>query len=469
MKQKRSVKDKLLHGYVYLVLGCVGIAMVSMPVYFLKLHVPRWQAALADDQKAEESVSDADGQVHEQDVPIDWQAQYPFRDAEAETVQTDERQAGSVQRLVERYEGLVSHLEEKIDYYCTEGLFFYTPAVSVAAKGEHLAGNWVMNNDLLQMENGYLTYKEDLMGDSDIRSLADEVADFRDFLEAQGIEFLYANAGSKVCPYDKQLNAVDVQKEHTNENGTALLSALTERGVEVLDFREAMQQDGLDWYDSYYKTDHHWKTETGLWAAGKLAERLNETGKFSFDPSVFAAEHYNFETEDDFFLGGQGKMATFANAELESYTRITPKYQTDFSLQIPTRDLDIQGDYAYALYDGEAFDEIFSYDEQKHLNAQGAYDCIRARNDAVALIRNQMPTHNQGKKILMLQDSFSWYLTSFLACDIEQVDAVHLMGFSGSIRSYIEQNRPDAVVLIYCEKNISPIDRSTHGSAFDLR
>lgn len=465
MKQKKSVKDKLLRGYVYLALGCLGIAMVSMPVYFLRLHVPRWQAALAGGQREEENIPDADRQVHEQKVTIDWQEQYPFRDGKKETVQTDEWQTGSVQR----YEDLISRLEEKIDFYCTEGLFFYAPAVSVAAKGEHLAANWVMNDDLLQMENGYLTFKEDLLDESDIQLLADEVADFQDFLEAQGIEFLYANAGSKVCPYDKQLNAADVQKEHTNENGTALLSALAERGVETLDFREAMQQEGLDWYDSYYKTDHHWKTETGLWAAGKLAERLNETGKFSFDLSFFEPERYMFETYDDFFLGGQGKMATFANAQLELYTRITPKFQTEFSLQIPTRDLNIQGDYAHALYDYESFEKIFTYDAADHLNGQGAYDCIRARNDAVSMIQNQMKTHNQGKKILMLQDSFSWYLTSFLACDIEQIDAVHLMEFSGSIRSYIEQNRPDAVVLIYCERNISPIYRSTHGSSFDLR
>lgn len=35
---------------------------------------------------------------------------------------------------------------------------------------------------------------------------------------------------------------------------------------------EEIQDDGLDWYDSYYVTDHHWKTETGFWAAGRLYE-----------------------------------------------------------------------------------------------------------------------------------------------------------------------------------------------------
>jgi hypothetical protein len=98
-----------------------------------------------------------------------------------------------------------------------------------------------------------------------------------------------------------------------------------------------------------------------------------------------------------------------------------------------------------------------------------AYECIRARNDALVHIQNQQPEDNQDKKILLLQDSFSFYSTSFLACDIGAVDTIHLSAFTGSVRTYIEQTKPDAVALMYWEGNIEPIDWTTHTSNFDLR
>lgn len=103
------------------------------------------------------------------------------------------------------------------------------------------------------------------------------------------------------------------------------------------------------------------------------------------------------------------------------------------------------------------------------MNQPGAYECARARNDALVHIRNLNVPDNSEKKILMLQDSFSWYSTSFLACDIGAVDTIHPSVFSGSVRNYIAQTRPNAVVLMYCERNIKPIDWTTHESMFDMR
>ena len=82
------------------------------------------------------------------------------------------------------------------------------------------------------------------------------------------------------------------------------------------------------------------------------------------------------------------------------------------------------------------------------MNQPGAYECARARNDALVHIRNLNAPDNSEKKILMLQDSFSWYSTSFLACDIGAVDTIHPSVFSGSVRNYIAQTRPNAVIWL---------------------
>ena len=50
--------------------------------------------------------------------------------------------------------------------------------------------------------------------------------------------------------------------------------------------REKIREDGLDIYDMFYRTDHHWKTWSGLWAAGKIAAGLNECCGYDIDLSL---------------------------------------------------------------------------------------------------------------------------------------------------------------------------------------
>ena len=461
--------------YAKLIVVCLFVVMLTIPMRFVLRNIvyermgicePWMEFFMGGDTEFSSALEDEN---REQTVSIDWEKQYPFLGTSRGSMEElPDTRSNMFRSGLERYASVIHSVEEKIKYYCEEGLIFYNGAVELASKLERAVGMEVLaKGDILQMKNGYLTYTESECTNEEIQEIADEVQDFDVFLRNMGIPFFYANAGSKVCPYDRQLPYGT--EEYTNENGTALMDALSERGVDTMDFREEMQSDGMDWYDSYYKTDHHWKTETGLWAAGKLAEKLNEEAGTNFDLSMFQKQNYRFDTFEKCFLGGQGRSVTLVNAKLEDYTRILPAFETNFSLQIPTRSVDLVGGYDRVLFDEELLERILSYSDDDHMNQPGAYDCARARNDALVHIRNLNAPDNSEKKILMLQDSFSWYSTSFLACDIGAVDTIHPGVFTGSVRNYIEQTRPDAVVLMYCERNIKPIDWTTHESMFDMR
>jgi len=101
--------------------------------------------------------------------------------------------------------------------------------------------------------------------------------------------------------------------------------------------------------------------------------------------------------------------------------------------------------------------------------ASRMYDAWRVRNDALVEIDNLQPDHNEDKKILLLYDSFSWPMMSYLATDIAEIDAIHVPEFTGSLRTYIEQTQPDLVIMLVTPKNITEIDWNTHTSMFDLR
>ena len=66
-------------------------------------------------------------------------------------------------------------------------------------------------------------------------------------------------------------------------------------------------------------------------------------------------------------------------------------------------------------------------------------------------ISNHGITNNQGKRILVLGDSYSWPITSYLAQDVEYISAFHPQYFVGDIKTYIEHYQPDLVLWIYEE------------------
>lgn len=271
---------------------------------------------------------------------VNWSALYPFQD------DTIKGQVSSVNRntfSINGYQSLVSNIEEKIVPYAKEYLFFHNHLTRAGKLYNNLIGlgEMPMNEDsdsYIILNNGYMTYTVDLMQEDDLRPLADSVADFSDYLKSRGIGLIYANAGSKICESDKQL--VAGESDYINENADILIDMLRQRGVDVLDYRPLQLVRYPDWYSSYYVTDHHWKNTTGLWAAGELAAYLNNNYGFSFDEKYFTEDMYNIEIRDNYFLGGQGRSFTTAVADLEPFAKVTPAFDTDISISVPTRGVD---------------------------------------------------------------------------------------------------------------------------------
>lgn len=73
-------------------------------------------------------------------------------------------------------------------------------------------------------------------------------------------------------------------------------------------------------------------------------------------------------------------------------------------------------------------------------------------------ITNKLEKGISNKHILIIYDSFSWYLGSFLALDVRRTDFLHPIPFNGSIITYIEKEQPDTVLIIMSEGNIGLID-----------
>lgn len=475
----KSEKMKYMTSYICVAILLVFFVTIAVRVFtrqvivkYLGINNAFTASVFFDSQAMEtEGIGERFGEQKQgteyQRVDIDWEVLYPFGGTASAATDFAAMRTNSV---FEPYTSKIRNLEEKIQAYTGDLLAGQGLITQMYYEYNKLI-NWKWgtsgaddDSTIIYMKNGYLTYQQHAIDLEDMEEIADSLQDFSNYLETKNIPFLYVNAGSKVNPVDKQLGPLDASLEFTNENGDALQNALDIRDVPYIDMREEMLDANLDWYDSYYKTDHHWKAETGLWAAGVIADKLNEIADMDFEGSYFEESSYHLTRHENIMFGGQGNVVTHANAEPEDFTEIIPKFPTSFHVTIPSKSFDVQGDYEASLYDSDSLESVIQTE-----NGGNAYSCVRWTNDDLGMIQNNMAENNSDKKLLILSDSFGWFLNTYLECDIGETHIIYPMAFDGSIRTYIDQMQPDAVIVLYCEKNIQPIDWNSHLSQFDFR
>jgi hypothetical protein len=293
------------------------------------------------------------------------------------------------------------------------------------------------------LENGYLAQTH---AKSDVSAITENVVSFNDYLEDLGIDFLYVQAPVKISTTDKQLPAG--VSDYANENADEFIANLENHGVDILDMRPYMYDISSDYYGAFYRTDHHWKTTTAFQMAGVLADYLNDNYGFEFDEGYYDISNYTVEHYENYFLGSLGKKVTLAMTQPEDYDLIVPNFSMNFRIQIPERNIDLQGDFKDTLLDYRHLETVDYYNEN-------CYASFMNRNDATGSIQNLETTCNQGKRILFIKDSYSTPLIPYIALGTEYVDTLYEVRFTGSVRSYVESIQPDIVIVMYTASNVS--------------
>ena len=292
-------------------------------------------------------------------------------------------------------------------------------------------------NERYKLDNGHLTY---LVSEEDVQTIARNTVDFRNALRELNIPMVYVGTPSKLHPTDKQLpvNAYD----YSNENADHFLEILKNETVTVLDLREKIAESGLEHYDLFYKTDHHWKAESGLWAAGVISDHLAEQDDgFRRDKALQDPSSYHFEVYENIFLGSAGRRVGSMYAGMDDFTVITPTFDTDFSFFAEDGEIVRSG----------SFPDVFIvrdllYSEDPLLSNTYATYC------GGGFSQMEIHNHHTGcspKKILLIRDSFSDVLIPFLAMGYEQLDVLDLRYFDNNLMEYVKELSPDMVLIVY--------------------
>lgn len=358
-------------------------------------------------------------------VNIDWKKLYPFDEPEVR------RFADKKQTLVERFKG-------RFDSYTSKSLLGSHRLVEAARTYEEFIG-WNIAaigsyNPVVKIRDGYLTsFKES----SDVSGNAESLKAFSEFCRENGTELFYINLPCKVCvSEDKDINGV---LDYTNQNADRLLSMIGEAGITYYDLRKYLHEEGMNHHEAFFRTDHHWKPETGLWAAGHILRILRDDYGWPVDAEILNPERFRYENYSSWFLGSEGKKLTLARTSPDDFTMIYPEFSTQISFDVPYCGISAGGDFT-VIYNMRQIKRKDYY----NLNPYGAY---KYADQPLTHIHNKL--NGLQKTILVVHDSMSNVIIPFIGLGIQDIYELDLRHFTGSLRRYILSLRPDMVIVSY--------------------
>lgn len=298
-----------------------------------------------------------------------------------------------------------------------------------------------MMNDRVLLKNGHLSHVLPNAPEPEaIQAAAENVIRFSRRQTGSGGSFLFVMAPSQISKYEDLLPAG--YTDATNQTADTFLALLEEAGVDCLDLREQMHAEGISSADSHYTTDHHWTPQTGFWAFGKILKKLEAMGAISpVDPLYTSPENYTFEIYEDTFLGSSGKRTGIHFAGLDDSIYIRPNFETDLSVRIPERQLELRGRYEEVAYNTEAFHDY----EDPNFYLENSYGLYGWGDTKITHWRNEAPA--QAGKFLLIGESFGNVPYSLMSLCFESCDEVDRRYFDEDFRGYYEAYGPDTVIL----------------------
>lgn len=386
---------------------------------------------------------------------INWSEKYPFQ---TENMETGE----ATNDALLLFQNKVKAVEKKIGEWSSTNLWGYQHFIEMKAAYEHdLQWNLYRQEGaaIKILERGYLSH---IYPRGNTKEQADSLINFYQFCQSQNIPFLFVQAPQKI---DRAMERSRPELESfANRNADDIVDRLRIEQVPVLDIRDIIEQKKIDNLSLFFKTDHHWRPQTAMWAADLIARTLQERPDINlhYDPRLLSPESYGETVYYRNFLGSQGRVLTLSRVEPEDISLFFPKMETDFTYIIPDRSLHLRGDFS-VMYDMKQVREGDCY----HKNSYAAYSY---GDEAFIHIHNHKQKIND-KHVLLVKNSFGDAVEPFLAMAVAQMDVIDLRAFTGSLQTFIEQTHPDVIIVLYdpCVEGGEHINWSSHTDLFDFR
>ncbi len=248
----------------------------------------------------------------------------------------------------------------------------------------------------------------------------EQLVDFYQFLKDNNIKFLYVNQPVKYLNDDILEKNFGMQS-FSNQNADKLVSRLRQADIPVLDLRDNITSENLNSLEMFYRTDHHWTTKAGLWAAQRIAQAMNENCGYQIDTDLFDISNFNVKHWKNCWLGEQGRKVARSYVGLDDFYEIRPNFS----------------------FDGFIDDSRYNLTTDVYKN--GSWHFSYQKPNCV----NNNVTNG---KVLMLADSYGNATEPFLSLGIHEIHTIdRRTDIKKSLRERILNNQYDTVIICYSQ------------------
>lgn len=308
----------------------------------------------------------------------------------------------------------------------------------------------VANFEVIKDKNDFMHYSYFAHEPNRVEHLINRVKALEDSLTNKETKLMY------IMPPDKYIRgytefASGLPYNYANETADNFLEGLTNKGIDTLDLRENILQSGIPKDELFFKTDHHWTIQTAFWAFGEVVQKINLEYGMALDPNGFytQAEHYNFMTYKQSFVGSMGRKTGLYYDGVDDFTVIYPKFDTNYIVQSTNQGTTekLQGRFEESLFLVPAFrQEGNIYDTDKYF----AY--LRGNLPFVHIMNLDQA---DGPKALFIKDSMSVPMITFLSRVFSEIYVVDPRYYAEDIVELVNRLQLDFVFLSMYPPNLT--------------
>ena len=286
-------------------------------------------------------------------------------------------------------------------------------------------------NGVVKLNNGYLLTTFDRSSDEFLNACADNVSALNAYLAKRGTALVYASTPYTSGKYDPELPAGI--EDYGNDNIDRFVAMLEQKGVDTIDFRETMREDGINHYDMMYKTDHHRNTKAGFYAYGKLEDYIVEKTGCTVDERISDIDCYTITTYPEWHLGSRGQRTGRYYAGIDDFDLILPSFETKIQHKNGTVGTLEELAINKAPLMERKYTSRYTYDWTLGGSTESFLN-LNCPNDI---------------KVLIITDSFGNAVNPYLIIGFREFTCVYNAKSDEITPEYIESYDPDVVILMY--------------------
>lgn len=292
-------------------------------------------------------------------------------------------------------------------------------------------------------DNGYLHYSDFWNDQSDdIDELVNTVLALRDKVEENGTEVIVLMPPVKD---DEASVTYGTGMPYCDKNWIAdeYLSKLAAAGVNVLDFRETLDESGMSYDEMFYVTDHHWTTQAVFVCYQEFVKQMEAWYDIELDPTGLYTDinNYNVLLYEDATLGSHGRDTGIVYAGgLDDFTLMYPKYYTNFTYTWEINEME-------SVLNGRFEDTMVSTYNIINSNVYGQ-DKYAAYMNGIDTYDNIVNNDNtEAPKVLFLRDSCTSPFAAFASQVFSETDLIWTYKLNNDLEEYVDIEKYDYIIV----------------------